>query len=119
METQLNCITLNTAHLDSMLRFFQTLDLECFPKGVEKGGQYYRGFCGGVEINLYSLPSTVRERSPNFQLSFVVSDLDSRFAKLCEIPWVQSVLDPTLLPDGKKAILIDPDGRSIELTERA
>lgn len=118
VETEITSITLNTAHLDSMLRFFLALGLECFPKEVEKGGGYYRGFCGSVEINLYNLPSAVRERAPNFQLSFSVSELDRRFARLCEIPGVQSVMDPTLLPGGKKAILIDPDGRSVELTEK-
>lgn len=101
-----------------MLRFLGALGIEFMPKNVSKGGQCHHGFCGSVEITIYSL-ATARERAPNFQLSFQVAGLDQLFEKLCAIDGVISVLDPTLLPDGKKAIVIDPDGRAVELTEKA
>lgn len=55
------------------------------------------------------------DSQPHYSFTFKVSDLNSVFNKLTQAGYI-GILDPIDDKEGKKAILLDPDGRSVEIT---
>lgn len=117
MVPELTSIIINTAHPQEMLLFYSRLGLEFESKKISKGGQCHRSFLGPVELTLYESQAAALPHRPDLQLTFRIQDLDKLAKDLSEIKGVECLMDPTLLPDGKKAIFLDPDGRAIELIE--
>lgn len=117
MEPLLTSIIINTGHPEAMLQFYTRLGLEFECKQISKGGQCHKAFIGPVELTLYTVKETAGRKSPDLQLTLRIANLDATVEDLNRIDGVQCLMDPTLLPDGKKAILLDPDGRAIELVE--
>ena len=118
MEPQLTSIIINTGRAEAMLQFYGRLGLEFVKKQVSKGGECHKAFIGPVELTLYTVKATAGSRAPDMQLTFQINNLNDVVADLVKIADVQCLMDPTLLPDGNKAILLDPDGRAVELVER-
>lgn len=118
METLLTSIIINTGRTQAMLGFYGRLGLEFTKKQVSKGGECHKAFLGAVELTLYGVKETANKSAPDMQFTFLVPGLEAAVADLVKIDGVQCLMDPTLLPDGNKAILLDPDGRAVELIER-
>ncbi|MNS93349.1 Glyoxalase-like domain protein [compost metagenome] len=101
-----------------MLSFYKLVGFEFKGIKVDKGSEVYRALHGGVEFSLYSITNPQRSTIPSLQLGFNITDLEKTVAGLVQIPGAMCILDPTDMPDGKKAIVLDPDGHSIELCQR-
>jgi hypothetical protein len=101
-----------------MLRFYQFVGFEFKATKVDKGSEVYRAVHGGVEFSLYSIQNPQRSHIPSLQLGFMITNIDKTVAELVSVPGAMSILDPTDMPDGKKAIVLDPDGNSIELCQK-
>ena len=110
-------ITINTPHLQDMVVFYQNIGFQFTASKVEKGSEMHRAVHGGAEFCLYENSNPHETKIPNLQLGFQVTELDKTVASLAEVPGAMVILDPTDMPDGKKAIVIDPDGHAIELSE--
>lgn len=117
MSLVLTSITITTMHLQDMLKFYQIIGFDFKTNKIDKGGVIYRAVHSGVEFSLYSIENAQKVQIPNLQLGFRVTDLEKSVAQLNQVSGAMCILDPTEMPDGKKAIMIDPDGHSIELTE--
>ncbi len=117
MALKLTSITLNTAHLESMLKFYRILGIDFNEDKVDKGSQVCRAVIEGCEFSLYSAKNLERKNLPALQITFVVDQLEQKVRELIGVSGVICIMDPTAMPDGKKAILLDPDGHSIELKE--
>ncbi len=117
MNAKLTSITLNTPHLEDMLSFYKILGVKFMESKVDKGSQVQRALVGDFEFSLYSINLGSEKPVPRLQLSFEVTNLDEKMAQILRVPNAMSILDPTQMPDGKKAIVLDPDGHSIELRE--
>ncbi|MBX2989025.1 MAG: VOC family protein [Bdellovibrionaceae bacterium] len=118
MEPQLTSLIINTAHPVEMLEFYGRLGLHFETKKISKGGQCHKAFIGPVELSLFEAHAGAPFRAaPDVQLTFRIMELDKVVRDLSLIKGVECLMDPTLLPEGKKAILLDPDGRAIELIE--
>lgn len=103
-----------------MLSFYEILGFEFTAFKVLIGGQGYRAVNGGLELCLYSIDRAERAgQVPSFQLGVCVADVEQVVAQLKEKLQTDCILDPTQFPDGKRAIVLDPDGHSIELTQKA
>ena len=111
-------ITVNTPNLENMVRFYEILGCEFSKVKVSIGGELFRSSLEGFELSLMSIKSASPAAYPKVMMGFKVNDLDSKVEKLNSIPGVIMILDPTDMPDGKKAILQDPDGHSVELIAR-
>lgn len=117
MRLELTSIIINTANLESMLRFYGFLGVKFECKKISQGSECYMALVNGVELTIYGGKVTERTRSPDLQLTFKIERLETVFNDLVRIKGIETLLDPTDLPDGKKAIFLDPDGRAIELIE--
>ncbi|MEN0057983.1 MAG: VOC family protein [Bdellovibrio sp.] len=118
MGFALTSITLNTPHLQDMLEFYQILGFSFTVFQVDKGSEAYRARQGGIEISLYSTAAPAEKaRTPSFQWSFQIADLEKVVKDLEQVSGTLCILDPTMMADGKKAIILDPDGNAVELSE--
>ncbi|WP_413584673.1 VOC family protein [Bdellovibrio sp. HCB274] len=118
MSLTLTSITINTAQLQNMLKFYSHLGLKFQQTKVDKGSEVHRATHDGVEFSLYSLPAAQKSQTPSLQLGFQITGMEAMVADLVNVPGALLILDPTEMPDGKKAIILDPDGHSIELCQK-
>ena len=111
-------ITVNTPNLENMVRFYEILGCEFSKVKVSIGGELFRSSIDGFELSLLSIKSAQTTSFPKVMMGFRIQDMDAKVAKLNTIPGVITILDPTDMPDGKKAIIQDPDGHSVELMSK-
>ncbi len=119
MGQQLTSITISTAQLPYMLAFYQVLGLAFQVTKVDKGTEMHRSQGFGPEIILYGAPSSEKASHPTIHLGFKVSDLEQMFGELKKLVGVHCIMDPSFVPGGKKAIVLDPDGHAVELFEES
>lgn len=100
-----------------MLCFYQIIGFQFTVAKVDKGSEIQRAIHNGVEFSLYSISRAADSVIPRLQLGFKVLELEKAVHNLRAIPGVICVMEPTVMPDGKKAIVLDPDGHAIELSE--
>ena len=100
-----------------MLGFYQIVGFHFSATKVDKGSEMHRAQHNGVEFTLYANKNAEVSRAPSLQLGFKVSNLTETVEKIKAIPNAMCILDPTQMPDGFKAIVLDPDGHAIELCE--
>ena len=117
MSSRLTSITINTAHLDEMLQFYRIIGVDFVSTNVDKGSKVFRAKLGETEFSLISVPVAEKLKSPGLQLSFAVERLDEMAKLLAQVPKAMLMMEPSEMPDGKKAILLDPEGRAVELAE--
>lgn len=77
----------------------------------------HRATHNAVEFSLYAAANCAKAQVPSLQLGFKISELEKTVEQLTQVPGAMCILDPTDMPDGKKAIVLDPDGHSIELCQ--
>ncbi|MGZ3775520.1 MAG: VOC family protein [Pseudobdellovibrionaceae bacterium] len=118
MSLLFTSITINTSHLPDMLGFYQIIGFQFTASKVDKGSEVYRAHRDGLEFSLYSVKNTPKSLFPSLQFGFTIKKLEKIVEELVKIPGVLTILDPTEMPDGKKAIVLDPEGHAIELCER-
>lgn len=117
MSLLITSITINTPHLQDMLNFYRIIGFQFIASKVDKGSEVYRATQNSVEFSLYSLANAQKSQIPSLQLGFKIPELEKTVGELIQVPGAMCILDPTDMPDGKKAIVLDPDGHSIELCQ--
>ncbi len=110
-------ITVNTPNLENMVRFYEVLGCEFSKVKVNNGGDLFRSALEGFELSLLSIKSAQMVGNPKVMMGFKVNNFESKIELLISIPGVIFILDPTDMPDGRKAIIQDPDGHTVELLE--
>lgn len=100
-----------------MLGFYGIIGFEFVNQKIDKGSEIHRAHRQNIEFALYSLTSATKSSAPTLQLGFRVSEIEQIVAKLSTVPGALCIMEPTQMPDGKKAIILDPDGNSVELCE--
>jgi hypothetical protein len=108
-------ITVNTPNLENMLSFYEILGCQFNKVKVSIGGEVFRSCLEGFELSLMSIKSAQMGGYPKVMMGFKVTDFEAKLALLTSIPGVISILDLSHLPDGRKVILQDPDGYTVEL----
>jgi lactoylglutathione lyase len=108
-------ITVNTPNLENMIRFYEILGCHFEKVKVSIGGELFRSCLDEFELSLMSIQSADKNKYPKVMMGFRIKDMETKIEKLLLIPGVMLILDPTEMPDGKKAIVQDPDGHSVEL----
>ncbi len=117
MSLSISSITLNTPQLQDMLGFYGRLGFSFKTAKVDKGSEVHRATQNGLEFTLYSIETLQRSPVPSLQLGFKVAELEKIVEDLKSVPGVICVLETTEMPDGKKAIVLDPDGHAVELSQ--
>lgn len=117
MSMAFTSITINTAHLQDMLNFYTVIGFHFDVHSVKLGNVVHRAHYQGFEFSLCSINKEIRTHIPSLQLGFTVSNIDAVVSQLNKVPGAMSILDPTDMEEGRRAIVLDPDGHSVDLCQ--
>ncbi len=116
MSASLQSLVIATSQIKDVLRFYENLGLAFKTKKVSLGTEYYWTMANGLEIAFLEKPGMSPDPQPHYTLSFQVQDIDAKFQQFVSNKFI-GILDPTDFNDGRKAIVLDPDGRSVEMIQ--
>ncbi len=114
MQSKLLRITINTTQPDLLLRFYGLLGFQFQQQMVDKGGQTWAGQMGDLSLGIFNIQESFSDKAPGVQLSFEVEKLESLIQEFRQLK-AQIMMEPLETERGWMAIVIDPDGRSVEL----
>lgn len=114
MTVKLRSVVIATSQLKQVISFYEVLGLSFQKKGVTLGTEFYWTIADDLEIGFIEKPNIAMDSQPAYMFSFKVDNVENLYTKLTQQGFL-GVLDPTLFDEGQKAILLDPDGRSVEL----
>jgi catechol 2,3-dioxygenase-like lactoylglutathione lyase family enzyme len=116
----LNLLVLRTAHMDAMLAFYRALGLEFTQEQHGSGPVHYACERDGMVMELYpGEPGAAPDRKSGgaTMLGFLVNDVDAVVATL-EQAGISAISAPKDTAWGRRALVLDPDGRAVELVTR-
>jgi catechol 2,3-dioxygenase-like lactoylglutathione lyase family enzyme len=109
---KLNLLVLKTPHLDALRTFYQTLGIQFIGEQHGTGPIHYVGRVGEVVLELYPA-----EAADQTRLGFMVGDLEAVLEAVRAVG--AQILSPAKATAwGVRAVVRDPDGRSVEMTQR-
>jgi lactoylglutathione lyase len=114
-ETALNLVVIRTADSDKSARFYELLGLRFQKHRHGTGPEHLACEMGAAVFEIYSRKDESDSTSA-VRLGFKVAKLDAVVAGLQEIG-VTVVSPPKDSPWGRRAVVDDPDGHRVELTE--
>ncbi len=116
-DVSLALLVLKTRQVEELRRFYQALGIALAQEHHGRGPVHFAGRVGGVVIEVYPLPEGDDPADATTRLGFVVEDV-AEVVKALEGIGTQVVTPPKETAWGLQAVVKDPDGRSVELTER-
>lgn len=117
MAVRLMTLAFNSGQHEEMVNFYRALGAKLEVKQVNKGTQSYQGTLGELEITIYCFEKRDPAFTPNFSMRFTVDEIDAIMTRLHAVAGASVIMDIEMMTDGKKAIVLDPDGHSIELIQ--
>lgn len=112
---RLRSVIIASSQLKKVLNFYELLGLVFQRNHVSLGTEFYTSQIENFEISFIEKNNIRVDSQPHYTFSFKVSDVELIFNKLTQAGFI-GILDPIDDKEGKKAILMDPDGRSVEIT---
>ena len=103
-------LVLRCADLDAARSFYAALGAHFIEEKHGEGPLHYAATLGGMTLELYPGQADAETR-----LGFAVSDVDATVSALRALGAVVRVA-PKDSPWGRRAVVLDSDGRSVELT---
>ncbi|MFN3650970.1 MAG: VOC family protein [Armatimonadota bacterium] len=113
-SVMLTLLVLKTARLEELCYFYHAVGMELSTEQHGSGPRHYSVRLGELVLELYPLPSGAAAERSDLRLGFAVGDLHATLLRLRRIGTdVRS--QPTDTEWGLRAVVSDPDGRSVEL----
>jgi lactoylglutathione lyase len=116
-EVSLTLLVLKTRQVEQLRLFYQTLGIDFAEEQHGQGPVHYSGRLDGVIIEIYPLPDDGSPVDASTRLGFAVKNMAEVVQKLQAIG-AKIVTPPRETAWGLQAVVRDPDGRSVELTQR-
>ncbi len=116
MPATLRSLVIATSQIKDVLKFYENLGLTFKTKKVSLGTEYFWTLANGLEIGFLEKTGIRQETQPHYMLSFRVKKIDEVFQNMVSHNFI-GIMDPTDFEEGRKAIVLDPDGRSVEIIE--
>lgn len=117
MAPSLSLLVLKTGHLNRLKSFYEYIGCEFVQEQHGSGLVHYSTQVGACLLELYPLSGEISAETEAVRLGFQVEKLDAIITQFRE----QSLLiaqAPKKSAWGYRAVVIDPDGRKVELVER-
>jgi lactoylglutathione lyase len=112
-NVSLKLLVLKTHDVTSLCRFYQTLGLSFTEERHGSGPIHFSAPLGDAVMEIYPLPAD-HSVDASTRLGFAIPDSDVAVAAVAELG-ARIVKPPRETPWGYMAVVVDPDGRSIEL----
>lgn len=116
MALSLSLLVLKTSQLDRLKAFYECIGCLFVKEKHGKGPVHYAAEMEGCLLELYPIPVGKDSEAPTIRVGFRVERLDEVITLFQEqaLPIDQA---PVASPWGYRAVVIDPDGRKVELVE--
>jgi catechol 2,3-dioxygenase-like lactoylglutathione lyase family enzyme len=115
MTIRFTLVVIRTPKIDAAAEFYRNLGIEFLKEKHGKGPEHYSGKVGGTVLEIYPLSKDAPMESGG-RLGFAVPKLDELLKKL-RAHGVAVVEDAKETEWGYRAVVRDPDGRAVELTQ--
>jgi lactoylglutathione lyase len=114
--TTLTLLVLKTHQMDWLRTFYATLGIEFVEERHGNGPLHYSGRVGGTVFELYPLPA---DSGPSHEtrLGFAVENL-TETVRVLTSAGVEVITPAGRTPWGLRAVVRDPDGRTVELYQQ-
>lgn len=112
----LNLVVLRVTDLDQAETFYSALGLEFHRHAHGSGPEHLASAYGGLVFELYPATAT-QPVSTSTRIGFEVDDLDEAIAAVASLPGFRLISPPQDSEWGRRAVIADPDGHRIELTD--
>lgn len=113
MSTKLSSLVLRCANIEASRAFYERLGLRFSREKHGNGPEHYATIDHAPLIELYP-DATNSDRT---RLGFDVTDVDAIVERVASAGAAVRTL-PSASPSGRRAVVIDPDGRAVELIEK-
>jgi lactoylglutathione lyase len=118
-ETSLSLLVLRTTKIDACLEFYRELGLALIEEKHGKGPVHYSSSSNGVLIEIYPQSQknvTEHRAGASIRLGFTVEALAATLESL-ETTGARVLRSPALTRWGHVAVVLDPDGREVQINE--
>lgn len=115
-NVELSLLVLKTRQVEALRKMYGTLGIDLVEERHGKGPVHYSGRAGDLVFEIYPLPDDDSVVDTTTRLGFVVPSL-AKVVKALEKLGTPIVTKPSAAERGMRAIVRDPDGRSVELHE--
>jgi lactoylglutathione lyase len=112
----LTLLVLKTRQVEQLRMFYQTLGFDLVEEQHGKGSVHFAGRAGDTVIEVYPLPDDGSLVDSSIRLGFVVANV-AEVIRALEGVGVTIVAPLKETTGGLRAVVKDPDGRSVEMTE--
>ena len=112
----LTLLVLKTRQVDRVRTFYEVLGITFTEERHGSGPRHHAGRVGDVVKEVYLLPEGVAVDTST-RLGFTVGDL-AKVVQALQVAGTLMAKEPTQTTWGRQAVVKDPDGRSVELTQR-
>jgi lactoylglutathione lyase len=116
-DVSLTLVGLKTRQVEQLRRFYQTLGIDFAQEQHGQGPVHYAGQVGGLVIEIYPLRDDGNPVDASTRLGFAVDDVAQVLQRLQAIG-TEIVTPPRETVWGLQAVVRDPDGRAVELSQR-
>ena len=116
-DVSLTLLVLKTRQVEQLRLFYRTVGIELVEEKHGTGPVHFAGRVGDVVIEIYPLPDDGAPVDSSTRLGFAVENLNDVIQAL-EAIGTKIVTPPKQTPWGIQAVVRDPDGRSVEVTQR-
>ncbi|MCJ8007339.1 VOC family protein [Lederbergia wuyishanensis] len=113
MSISLNLVVIKSKNLEESVAFYKKLGLLFQKEQHGNGPEHYACELGQIVFEIF--PAT-HHHNKNIRLGFSIKHIESVIATL-KLIGAEIVTEPKASPWGKRAVVKDPDGNSIELIE--
>ncbi|MFO1044656.1 MAG: VOC family protein [Planctomycetaceae bacterium] len=111
----LSLIVIRVSNIDRSAEFYSKLGLSFERESHNSGPEHLACTLGGTVLELY--PATDKYSATQARLGFVVASVEDVIQN-CRNDHVEIVSEPRESPWGLRAVVADPDGNRIELTQK-
>lgn len=115
-DVSLTLLVLKTRQVDQVRTFYETLGITFTEERHGSGPLHYAGRAGDVVVEVYPLPGD-SAADASTRLGFSVGNL-AEVVQALQGLGMAVAKQPTQTAWGLQAVVKDPDGRSVELTQR-
>lgn len=114
---ELNLIVIRTSNPKRLAEFYSFFNLEFTYHQHGNSPFHYGGYIGKVLLEIYPLSKNQASNDLSLRLGFMIDDFESVIEKLRSVN-VAFAFEPMETEFGIMTVIIDPDGRKIELYKK-
>lgn len=113
----LSLLVLKTRRMPELRAFYASLGLEFREERHRQGPLHYAGQVGDLVFEIYPLPDENASTDVSTRIGFLVEDL-MQVVDLLRTQGTRITVEPRSTPWGSRGVVLDPDGRTVELYQR-